>query len=268
MVSVTGTKNFTNRKKLFYVGIDPDITIKVSKKNNNDSVFDASINIKNPSSRNFPTESKITLVAYTKRGFLSQPYNCGNIGNQKSLSNIVIPQVSPESLKFDLRVSDNDYLLGLAEKISPPDPDKDDSDFLGVQEDDIDEIFDVNIEPNLAPILVVKRGLDIKFNLKNNPVYQALIYPATLRIILYRYLFQIKEFEGCKFKKAYINKFSEYMGNDEDINKENDESAKIDWINKCIQNFCTIENKSKISILTSFKNSIENEKQLKDKDEY
>ena len=33
MVSVTGTKNFTNRKKLFYVGIDPDITIKVSKKN-------------------------------------------------------------------------------------------------------------------------------------------------------------------------------------------------------------------------------------------
>ena len=268
MVSLTGTKNFTNRKKLFYVGNDPDIIVKVSKKNKNDTSFDATINIKNPTSRNFPLDSKITLVAYTKRGFLSNPYNCGNIENQKSLANIVLKQVSPESLQFDLRVSQNDYLLGLAEKISPPDPDKDDNDFLGVQEDDIDQIYDVIMEPNLAPVLLVKRGLDIKFNLKNNPTYQALIYPSTLRIILFRYLFQKKEFEGCKFKNAYLKKFSELTNHGEDINKEIDESNKIDWIDKCIQAFCTMENKSKRSILTLFKNSIEFEKKQQDKDEY
>ena len=249
MVSITGTKNFTKRKKLFSIGDKPDIIVKVNSSGLNNSIFSAEININNDKNRNFPDDANITLVVNSKRGFLSEPFNCGTISNQKSLIDVVLNQVSPETLNFNLRVGKGDYLLGLGENIIPPDPDKDDSVFLGVQEDDFEQIYNVEIECNSAPILVVKRGLDLKISLKNDTIYQGLIYPAALRIILLRYLFQKKEFDGCKYKKAYILKFSELNQYTENIEEENDERKIIEWIDCSITNFCNIENKSKRSIL-------------------
>ena len=84
---------------------------------------------------------------------------------------------------------------------------------LPTREDDIGTAFKVEMNPGNKPILVLKRGCNIKHKLDNNidPIQKTLIYTAALRELLKTYLTDNK-FEDCPWKSKWFEEINKKWG--------------------------------------------------------
>ena len=278
--------NKTQRKTIIHKGLRPEI--KILAQNDDEGFFyETKLDI-NPDHK-FNGDYKISIQAYEKNGIALPPKDMGTIGEPSDLSRVFVRDIHIDRVLFRLRVYDQKNILrGLADKISLDDESDEnkkelkhqatsDTWLLVKETNNISVPFQVEMEEDELPVLLLKAGLNLKEKFKNNIIVKTLIYTAVIKEILINYLTNM-EFNNDSIKPDFINKIILNSGNKLDVPDKKDvldEEGRFteqgqNWINEavsaCINKTIDIKG-SKVSIMKHFSNSINKEEEIRDEDE-
>jgi len=203
-----------------------------------DKIENDGIHIKvdlNLTRHNFDDSCNVFFQAFNNRGSGLRPWNMGNIKdlNKKEINTFAyfVPNIDKEAIRFNLFVSKKGKfnnvnvhrIVGrskIKEFYNEPDDRKDGNykteSLLPTREDDIGTAFKVEMNPGNKPILILKRGCNIKHKLDNNidPIQKTLIYTAALRELLKTYLSDIR-YDDCPWKIKWFDEIKKKLGDPE-----------------------------------------------------
>lgn len=220
-------------ERITHKGENPDVKVLLDKISNDGIHIKAEVDLKR---HNFDDDCKVFFQAYNNRGAGLKPWNMGDIKTlnqgEKKVFSYFVPNIDKEAVRFNLFVSkkgkfkdvDVSRIVGkskIREFYDEPDNGKDGNykteSLLPTREDDIGTAFKVEMNPGNKPILVLKRGCNIKHKLDNNidPIQKTLIYTAALRELLKTYLTDSR-YEDCPWKSKWFDEIKKKLG-DPDI---------------------------------------------------
>lgn len=259
--------NFIGQKKLSHQGADPDFTINASKTNNG-TKFNTFINIDN--FKDYDQKSKISIEPYVKGGQSLGVYQYGTLDAVKEPANTVIQNFDPNQILFRVKISLNNLIIARADEIGAIISDENEikNSLFGIREKEMDQIYYIENFPGKKPVIILKKGLNLKINFSNDNLIKGLILPQALRFILSDYL-KLKDYEGHDLTKTVLDHYQDFIDKeypkltiDEKINQQNYEAID-EWIDDVISNFLIMPvNKSSLIKMfeQAFKNKLNNER--------
>jgi hypothetical protein len=221
-----------NEEKITHKGENPDVKILLDKIENDGIHIKVDLNL---TRHNFDDSCNVFFQAFNNRGSGLRPWNMGNIKdlNKKEINTFAyfVPNIDKEAIRFNLFVSKKGKfnnvnvhrIVGrskIKEFYNEPDDRKDGNykteSLLPTREDDIGTAFKVEMNPGNKPILILKRGCNIKHKLDNNidPIQKTLIYTAALRELLKTYLSDIR-YDDCPWKIKWFDEIKKKLGDPE-----------------------------------------------------
>ncbi len=223
------TINIFDEERITHKGEKPDVKVLLDKISNDGINIKVEVNLER---HNFEENCDVFFQAYSNRGSGLEPWKMGDF---KSLSNgevktfsYFIPQIDKDSARFNLFVSKKGNFKNInvhrvigrskiKEFYDEPDDGKDGNykteSLLPTREDEIGTAFKIDMYPGQKPVLVLKRGCNIKHKLDNNidPIQKTLIYTSALRELLKIYLSD-NRFDDCPWKLRWFEEIKKKMG--------------------------------------------------------
>ena len=94
------------------------------------------------------------------------------------------------------------------------------------------------MKPNSIPIVMFKKGLGLKSDLKSSNYLKGIIFTGSVREILIRYIFDADTFLECDVREDYVKHFK--MLTKEPFPKKEDEKDDIfNWIDLALRRYST-----------------------------
>jgi hypothetical protein len=228
--------NYTGRKRIQ----ERDIRINVQK--GHPSSFTAELDL---SRYGFSSDAQVIIEPYVRFAF--QNFNFGTVGELQQPDTSLIQLPDSDFLNFRIKVVDvNDHpgqLLGLNDRIR--------AENQGAGEEDKESILplDPNAEgiyPQLwnvrfdekTPVLEVYPATDTIREEVRGPLFQSLVYPAAVRIILTQL---IKDISLKDDSESWVSRWLNFTTNVLKINSPADASTDEmleQWIDKACDKFC------------------------------
>ena len=234
------TFNYTKRRKIpkHHVTIS---LVKIKTKTH----FNAQVNIENLS---LLPSAKVFLEAYY--GPSSQRFDFGKISSIRQPENTDITdllQIS-DRIYFRIKVVDEEkgLIVAFADKLTLADDDQKSRAailYVNAVKMETNEIWRINFESDSdgTPILEINSGVEnIRDIAKSDTNFQALVYPAAVRMILEK-ISESDNFDkyGETWHSQWI-KFTEDVLGVSSTPENNEDSDKLnDWFNDVLKSFCT-----------------------------
>jgi hypothetical protein len=227
-MSKTTIKIF-DEEKITNKGLSPDVKVLLDKASESGIEIKVEINLKR---HNFDHDANVFFQAYNKRGSGLKPWPMGNIKDLNSSEintfKYFVPDIEKNDASFNLFVSKTgtfnkinvNRVIGkskIREFYDEPDDGSDDDykteSLLPTREDDIGTAFKIEMVPGRKPVLILRKGCNIKHKLDNNidPIQKTLIYTAALRELLKTYLSD-NRYEDCPWKIKWFEEVENKFG--------------------------------------------------------
>ena len=181
--------NYTNRKDSIIIsGDNPEIKINIIE-DDGETFFEPEIKFEE---NKFPVNSEIYIQPYTVHGYVGKPVYYGNVKEPLN-SRTLEPYASKDELYFRVKIvqPQDDPNIKIKKVISFKDKIRSagSKNLIQFGEADIDSIYEIRMKPNSIPIVMFKKGLGLKSDLKNSNYLKGIIFTGSVREILMRYIF-------------------------------------------------------------------------------
>ena len=243
--------NYTNRKDQITIsGENPEVKINITEERG-ETFFEPEINfIKDK----FPNDAEIFIQPYTVHGYVGKPTYYGSVEKPLQLKTLE-PNASRDELYFRLKIvqkhKDQDKnikkVISFRDKIRSAGS----TNLILFGEAEIDSIFEIRMKPNSVPIVMFKKGLGLKSDLKTSNYLKGIIFTGSLREILIRYIFDSDTFLECEIREDYIRHFKS-LTKEPFPKKDEDKDEIFNWIDLALRRFSNNyvkKNKNLISIM-------------------
>jgi hypothetical protein len=243
--------NYTNRKDSIIIsGDNPEIKINIIE-DDGETFFEPEIKFEE---NKFPVNSEIYIQPYTVHGYVGKPVYYGNVKEPLN-SRTLEPYASKDELYFRVKIvqPQDDPNIKIKKVISFKDKIRSagSKNLIQFGEADIDSIYEIRMKPNSIPIVMFKKGLGLKSDLKNSNYLKGIIFTGSVREILMRYIFDSDTFTECEVREDYVRHFKTLTK--EPFPKKEDETDEImSWIELALRrysNYYVKKNKNLINIM-------------------
>ena len=243
--------NYTDRKDSIIIGGDnPEVKINIIEEDG-ETFFEPEIKFEE---NKFPSDGEIFIQPYTVHGYVGKPIYYGNVKeplNEKTLE----PYASKDELYFRVKIVQKqiDPTIKIKKVISFKDKIRSagSKNLIQFGEAEIDSIFEIRMKPNSIPIVMFKKGLGLKSDLKSSNYLKGIIFTGSVREILMRYIFDADTFLECDVREDYVKHFK--MLTKEPFPKKEDEKDDIfNWIDLALRrysNYYVKKNKNLLNIM-------------------
>lgn len=195
---------------------------------------------------NFPPASVVSIEAYHRSSGMR--FDCGTVGALKIPPLLVLDEVDRSgTVLFRIKVTDADCdvgkLLGSAERIQPTSEETEDGKktlFPVIYRDLGQQIWKVEILPGSTPKLILNCAIpSISNKLHKNPLLQAMLFPAALRIVLEELTNSENDGDDDEpgWKADWLQFCKENLGVPDDPTGPDDE-GKSEWVERALKSFC------------------------------
>ena len=211
--------------------------------------FHATLKLEN---YHFPANASVVLDVFSAGSVSSKRFNCGTVG-QLNLLGGSLEGIDAENVFFTLKVIDQTErfgrILGLAEGIRPRNAGQQKTPgrqgLLPVETVELDGLlWKLNFNGNCGGVvLLVNKEIPDFAARFNTAQYAALLYPAFLRTILERALFENNEEDSESWSQQWLQ-FGQCLHPEQEKPPESDSSGNIDqdtadaWIDPIVLSFC------------------------------
>jgi len=243
--------NYTNRKDSIIIsGDNPEIKINIIE-DDGETFFEPEIKFEE---NKFPVNSEIYIQPYTVHGYVGKPVYYGNVKEPLN-SRTLEPYASKDELYFRVKIvqPQDDPNIQIKKVISFKDKIRSagSKNLIQFGEAEIDSIYEIKMKPNSIPIVMFKKGLGLKSDLKNSNYLKGIIFTGSVREILMRYIFDSDTFTECEVREDYVRHFKNLTK--EPFPKKEDETDEImSWIDLALRrysNYYVKKNKNLINIM-------------------
>ncbi len=258
--------NYTNRKRLTYIGDDAHFKAYLNRSKNRETTLMLEFN---KDKMDFWQNENLFLEWRYNSIFRFK--NLGPISNIEKFHHIDdLGDIDPELIKIAVKVVNLDgKILAKADKIQPESDDdtEEDNEKNKKKYKQINESFfiwkvaelghtmyQMEIVSHRRPTILLNKDLRLINLLTNNYRYQAFLFPSLLRELLIRYLTD-EDLFSCSVREKLMENFTKISKCFFDYNDEKSSSyqEKIAWVDTVIDAF-SFENKFKNHILKELNN--------------
>ncbi len=197
--------------------------------------------------QNFPGNAAVSIEAYHRSSGMR--FDCGTVEDLKIPPVLVLDEVDRSgAVLFRVKVVDVEIhpgrVLGSAERLSPTGDDEIDGrkSFFPVVFTDLGpEVWKVAIEPGGRPSLLLNREVPgISQKLQNDPLFQGLILPMALRIVVEALVADPDEDdEEADWKTDWREFCRNSLGMTDDPDNLPDDQ-KAEWTDRAVKAFCNV----------------------------
>ena len=252
--------NYTDRNdEIIISGENPEIKINVVEEVAGTFV-EPEIKFKE---NKFPDGSEIYIQSYSTAGYVGKPTFYGTV-NKPINKRTIEPYASKDELYFRIKIIEkiNDNKKKIRKVLSFKDKIKaaGSANVLQFGEtDQIESIFELRMKPNEVPVVMFKKGLGLKSDLKTSNYLKGIIFTGCLREILLRYIFDSDNFSECDVRDDYVKHFKKLTNKNFPV-KENEKDEIFEWLDLALErysNYYVRKNKNLINIMPTNEIKIE-----------
>ena len=228
--------NYTDRKDLISVsGENPEVKINITEEGG-ETFFEPEIKF---NENKFPDDGEIFIQPYTAHGYVGKPIYYGSVKKPLQLKTLE-PYASKDELYFRLKIVQKQIdpkkkvkkVISIKDKIKSAGS----KNLIQFGEAEIDSIFEISMKPNSIPVVMFKKGLGLKADLKASNYLKGIIFTGSVREILIRYIFDSDTFLECEIREDYVRHFKALTK--EPFPKKEDEKDEIfNWIDLALRRY-------------------------------